>query len=161
MNYCPNCATALPHPPPVTCPSCRAEHYRNAKPCAGALVTNDSRLLLVQRAHEPWLGRWDIPGGFCEEREHPAEAAVREVREETGLTVTVTDLLGMWVDEWKASVTLNIYFLAEVVGGEERPQPGEVERLGWFAPDQLPPPDGMALADHVVDVLDAWRRRQG
>jgi len=84
--HCPACGAALPGPPPVTCPACGAEHWRNAKPCAGALVTDgDGRLLLLRRAIEPWLGWWDIPGGFCDAEEHPMECAAREAREETGL----------------------------------------------------------------------------
>ncbi|MGH9036149.1 MAG: NUDIX domain-containing protein, partial [Acidimicrobiia bacterium] len=70
MIFCSTCGSRLPAPLPATCPSCGAEHYRNAKPCAGALVMRDGKLLLMRRAHEPWLGRWDIPGGFCEVDEH-------------------------------------------------------------------------------------------
>ena len=69
--HCSGCGAVLPHDPPVTCPACGAGHWRNAKPCAGALVVRDGRLLLVRRSMEPWLGWWDIPGGFCEEDEHP------------------------------------------------------------------------------------------
>ncbi len=77
-RFCSQCAAPLPGPPPVTCPACDTSHWQDAKPCAGALVTRDGRLLLVRRSHEPWLGRWDIPGGFCGSREHPAMAAARE-----------------------------------------------------------------------------------
>jgi 8-oxo-dGTP diphosphatase len=60
----------------------------------------DGQLLLLRRANEPWLGRWDIPGGFCEPDEHPVETAVREAREECGFEVEVTGLLGMWLDRY-------------------------------------------------------------
>jgi len=115
-RYCSNCAAPLPGPPPVTCPACDTSHWLDAKPCAGALVTREGRLMLVRRAHEPWKGSWDVPGGFCGAREHPADAAMREVREETGLPVRVTGLLGMWIDTYAPDgpnadkVTLNIYF---------------------------------------------------
>src|SRR4051794_4274090 len=95
--FCSHCAAELPSPPPVTCERCGASHYANPKPCGGALVTRDGRLLLIRRATEPYRGSWDIPGGFCEPREHPAAAAEREVREETGLEVRVADLVGMWI----------------------------------------------------------------
>jgi 8-oxo-dGTP diphosphatase len=72
---------------PQTCAACGAVHLRNAKPCAGALVGRDGQVLLGRRAVEPGLGSWDIPGGFLNPWEHPSEAAVREVREETGLQV--------------------------------------------------------------------------
>jgi ADP-ribose pyrophosphatase YjhB (NUDIX family) len=65
--------------------------------CAGAVVRDGSgRFLLVRRARPPALGRWSLPGGRIEPGETPAEAAVREVREETGLEVTVGDRA--WID---------------------------------------------------------------
>jgi 8-oxo-dGTP diphosphatase len=135
-------------------------HYRNAKPCAGALVTRDGRLLLVKRSIEPYLGHWDIPGGFLEADEHPSAGAIREVREETGLEVRLTGLLGLYMGRYGDGGfhCLNIYFLAEVVGGEERPADdtaalSEAADLAWFAPDELP--EAIAF-DHAHQVLKDW-----
>jgi ADP-ribose pyrophosphatase YjhB (NUDIX family) len=59
-------------------------------PCAGAVVFDaQRRLLLIRRGRPPAAGSWSIPGGRCEAGETPAQACAREVREETGLTVTV------------------------------------------------------------------------
>jgi 8-oxo-dGTP diphosphatase len=117
----------------------------------------DGLLLLVRRAHDPYSGCWDIPGGFCEPREHPAAAAAREVLEETGLEVRTGELVGMWIDDYgeTGEVTLNVYFHARVVGGEPSPDPGEVSELGWFAAGELP--DDIAFPDHERLVLEAWR----
>lgn len=52
------------------------------------------RLLLIRRGTEPGRGRWSLPGGRCEPGETAAEAAVREVREETGLVVRAGALVG-------------------------------------------------------------------
>jgi len=138
------------------CTACGRVHYRNAKPCAGALIARDGRLLLVKRAIQPFLGYWDIPGGFLEEDEHPEAGAVREALEETGLEVQVTDLLGFYVDRYgdEGGYCLNIYFLAEVTGGQEHPADDAAE-LAWFAPDELP--DQIAF-DHAREVLDDWVR---
>lgn len=159
--FCPNCAAELPHDPPVACPQCGTSHYANPKPCGGALATDeDGRVLLVRRAHEPYLGHWDIPGGFCEEREHPADAAVRELREETGLEAETTGLVGIWIDDYGDTgvVTLNLYFTARITGGSERPDPAEVSELGWFAPGDLPA--DLAFPEHERLVLDAWAARR-
>jgi ADP-ribose pyrophosphatase YjhB (NUDIX family) len=155
--FCSSCGAGLPGPAPITCPRCGVTHYANAKPCGGALVVDDvGRLLLVRRAHDPYLGAWDIPGGFCDLREHPADAARREVLEETGLEVAIGDLVGMWMDDYgdTGQVTLNVYFHARVVGGSERTDPEEVAELGWFEADRLPAE--IAFPDHEGQVLTAW-----
>jgi len=165
-RFCSNCAAPLPSPPPVTCAACDTSHWLDAKPCAGALVTRRGKLMLVRRAFAPWRGAWDIPGGFCGPREHPAHAAEREVREETGLVVRVGDILGMWIDTYAPEgpeadkVTLNIYFHAVVEGpAEERTDPNEVAEIGWFAPDELP--EDVAFPGHIPEVLRAWRESAG
>jgi 8-oxo-dGTP diphosphatase len=157
--FCSDCAARLPHEPPVTCPSCGTTHYANSKPCGGALIEDgQGRLLLIRRAHEPFAGCWDIPGGFCELHEHPREAAVREAREETGLQVEAGDLVGIWLDDYGDTgiVTLNLYYRCRPVGGTEWPQRGEVEEMEWFAPDALPL-DALAFPGHERAVLEAWR----
>jgi|RhiMetdeSRZDD1v2_1073273.scaffolds.fasta_scaffold64583_3 8-oxo-dGTP diphosphatase len=64
-------------------------------PCAGALVRDDAgRLLLVLRAHPPAAGTWSLPGGRIEPGESAEAACVREVAEETGLTVAVVRHVG-------------------------------------------------------------------
>jgi ADP-ribose pyrophosphatase YjhB (NUDIX family) len=164
-RYCSECAAPLPAPPPVTCPSCDASHWLDAKPRAGALVGRAGKLLLVRRAHEPWRGAWDVPGGFCGPREHPSAAAAREVREETALEVELGGILGMWIDSYAPEgagadkVTLNIYFTATApAAGEARCDPTEVAEIGWFAADALPEP--LAFAGHLPAVLRAWRASQ-
>jgi len=152
--------------PPVTCPACGTVHWANAKPCAGAVVTEAGRVLLVRRALEPWSGRWDIPGGFCDAGEHPIDAAIREIGEETGLKADVTGFIGIWMDTYgvpgpgQAEVsTLNIYYHARLAGpNEPRPDPAEVAEVAWFGPEQLPSPEQIAFPCQQVPVLEAWRQ---
>jgi ADP-ribose pyrophosphatase YjhB (NUDIX family) len=87
-----------------------------------------------------------MPGGFCELGEHPAETAVREVREETGLEVAITGYLGTWVDAYAddpgepdAGVINVSYFSAELVtDASGRIDPAEVSEIAWFGWDELP-----------------------
>jgi ADP-ribose pyrophosphatase YjhB (NUDIX family) len=166
MRFCPACGVRLPHDAPVRCPGCARRHWQNPKPCAGAVVEDAGRILLVRRAHSPWRGCWDVPGGFCAVAEHPTQTAEREVREETGLAIRVTDLLGIWLDEYDETegatgdtpeATLNVYYRAHLIGGRGvRLQVAEVSELGWFLPAELPPE--IAFPRHIPALLDAWRR---
>lgn len=88
--------------------------------CAGAVVRDAAgRLLLVRRAHEPAQGMWSLPGGRIEPGETPAQAAAREVAEETGLAVEVGALL-QTADILGGGYRVHD-FAATVVGGELRP----------------------------------------
>ncbi|MBI5879439.1 MAG: NUDIX domain-containing protein [Chloroflexi bacterium] len=163
INFCVHCgAPVAPRPEggqivfACTRPSCGRVTYRNAKPCAGVLLEDAGRLLLVQRATEPFRGDWDIPGGFLHEWEHPAAGALREALEETGLHVELTALLGIFIDSYGAAGynTLNIYYRARVAGGTLRPA-DDAARAEWFAADGLPA--NIAFPDHEQYVLALWR----
>jgi 8-oxo-dGTP diphosphatase len=162
--FCSACGAKLQGRPPIVCPACGAQHWVNAKPCAGVLITDgDGRLLLLRRANEPWLDRWDIPGGFCEPEEHPIETAVREAREECGLEVEVTGFLGLWLDRYPnpadnspPAITLNAYYHARAGAEVAAPDAAETAELRWFESDALP--GEIAFPHHAEAVLAAWRQ---
>ena len=142
LGYCPACGEGLVERfvddrPRRVCPVCARVHWRNAKPCAGALIVRNGKVLLVRRTIEPFLGYWDSPGGFCEVDEHPVEAAIRETWEETGLQIELTGLLGLWLDEYAGNMTLNVYYLARPLTRRLRPG-SDADAAAWFAPDALP-----------------------
>lgn len=62
----------------------------------GAIVVHDDELLMVKRGNDPGKGLWSLPGGRVEPGEYLADALRREVAEETGLDVTVGDLVGIF-----------------------------------------------------------------
>lgn len=74
------------------CPSCEQLHFRNAVPAVSVAVHDTDRVLLIERAVPPDAGRWALPGGHPEYDEKPRPAAVRELAEETGVTVDPTAL---------------------------------------------------------------------
>jgi ADP-ribose pyrophosphatase YjhB (NUDIX family) len=163
VRFCSACGARLPSPPPVTCGTCGTSHWLNPKPCANAIVVRDDKVLLARRAYAPWKDAWGSPGGFCEVGEHPIETVEREVLEETGLRVSVTGYIGVWVDiyadepgELDAAVINVAYYTAVAFGGDEAAfDRREVSKLGWFGWDELPP--DLAPPGSLEAVLAAVR----
>jgi 8-oxo-dGTP diphosphatase len=160
-SFCPRCASTLEvGPGRVECGRCGFVAYANPAAAACALVVDEEgRLLLARRAAEVEHGKWDLPGGFVEEGEHPLAAVVRELREETGLEIEPTRFFGIWMDWYEsgpgARSTLGIYWLARPIGGELEAA-DDVSELRWFAREDLPPAREVAFRS-VPEVLAAWR----
>ena len=100
-----------------------------------SIIQNGKILLTKREDFEVWC----LPGGAVDEGESVAQAAIREAREETGLEVSLTRLIGIYSRaSWPAAVSHIVSFLAEPVGGEIDPDPHEVIEIGYFGPDELP-----------------------
>ena len=161
-RFCARCGSDVTHEEGrVRCPACGFVDYANSEPTACALCVDErGRVLLARRANEPFQGRWDLPGGFLEEGEHPLDALRRELREETSLEVEPSDFVGIWMDHYphgsQTTSTLNLYWAARVVAGSPEPA-DDVSELAWFSPDELPGEGELAF--HIADVLRAWRNQ--
>lgn len=156
-RHCVACGTPLPAERPHRCPDCGTVDWRNAKPCAAAVVVHDGAVLLARRAHAPWRGLGCAPSGFCDGPEHPVAAAEREALEEVGLAVRVVGYLGTWVDPYAddpddgAEHVSVQYYAAEPTGATDPTvDPAEVTEARWFPLDALPaglaPPGTLAAA---------------
>ncbi len=160
MQYCPKCGTPFatggfeqtPHP---TCAACGFVFWRNPAVAAGCIVEREGALLLARRGIEPYAGSWYVPSGFVDYDEDPADAAVRELREETGLIVRVTGLYDhrVWRDDPRKSGIM-FFYRAAIVAGDAAPD-DDVSALGWFLPDALPEP--IIFAAHRA-VITRWGR---
>ncbi len=162
-SYCTNCGArlatmTLEGRERDVCPACGAIAYRNPLPVAAAVMLNRERqALLVKRANEPQAGMWCLPGGFAELGETIDQAAIRELREETGLEARISRLLTA-----RSQPTafygdlLFICFEVEQTGGRECPG-DDAESLGWFALSDHPP---LAFAAHTeaLAVCEALHR---
>jgi 8-oxo-dGTP diphosphatase len=126
--------------PREVCTICSTVFYQNPLPAAGALVLDDDRrVLLVKRRDPPNQGMWCLPIGFAELGETIAEAALRELREETGITGHVARLID--ADSWKSNYygdLLVVTFEVTKASGNETPG-DDAEEVGYFAIDRLPP----------------------
>jgi ADP-ribose pyrophosphatase YjhB (NUDIX family) len=103
---------------------------------AHVAVIQNGQILLTKRAY---VEAWALPGGQVDVGESVAEAAVREAREETGLEVRLTRLVGIYfIPQWQNGDNHSALFAASPVGGVLRPQEGEVIEARYFAPTALP-----------------------
>ena len=139
-RYCTSCATPLEAREsngalrPV-CPSCGRVVYYDPKVVAVTIVSRDGKVLLVRRAGQPEYGLWSVPGGYVDRGEVVEAAAVREVREETGLEVEIDRLVGLYSEAGKPVIVAA--FSGVEKGGLLAPGPEALE-VGFFAPDGLP-----------------------
>lgn len=165
FRFCPQCSEPLlavadgnQHRMGCSRSECGFIHYRNPVPAAGALIVADRRVLLVQRAIEPRIGHWCLPAGFMEWSEHPAATAIREVREETGLTIRLTSLFAVYAgsDDPRTRAILILY-LAEAIGGTLQAA-DDALAVDWFPLAQLP--ESLAFASHR-QAIDEYLDRYG
>lgn len=121
----------------------------------GAVVIEDGRVLLVKRGHPPLAGEWSIPGGVMELGETLREAAIREAREETCLTVEPADLLGVYDRVLRDDEGRTLYhfvlidFLCRRVSGEARAA-DDADEVRWFAPAEV---ETLALPGDTAQVI--------
>lgn len=130
---------------------------------AYALITDDQGRLLLPHWSEARHSGWTMPGGGMDPGEDPADAAVREVFEETGYDVELGGLLG--VDSFvipgadrvfpsdRPVHALRIVYRAHVVGGELRvEEDGTTDGVAWHTPEEVDALDRVSL----VDISRRW-----
>jgi 8-oxo-dGTP diphosphatase len=121
----------------------------------GAIIIEDQRVVLVKRGHAPLQGKWSIPGGVLEVGETLRKAVVREVREETALTIEPGELLGVFervIPDEQGKMRYHyvlIDFLCRRATGELKAGDDAAE-AAWFRKDQL---SGLELARETEEVI--------
>jgi ADP-ribose pyrophosphatase YjhB (NUDIX family) len=127
---------------------------RQMQLCAGGIVLDAARrLALVQRANPPSAGTWSVPGGRCGPDESPEQACVREVAEETGLSVEVERHAGQVSREGPGGVTYLIDdYVCRVVGGVLTAGDDAAD-VRWVTRKDLA---DLELAPGLYDALAGW-----
>jgi ADP-ribose pyrophosphatase YjhB (NUDIX family) len=140
--YCPMCASQLVYrwvanKTRQVCPRCAYTNYMNPLPAVMTLVEKDRHMLLVKRGVMPAKGQWTFPGGFLEAGETPEEAALRELREETGIPGKIRGIINAYTEHSKLyGPIINVAYAVQPLGGV--PQPGDdAEDVQWVPKDQL------------------------
>jgi 8-oxo-dGTP diphosphatase len=121
------------------------------------IIEVDGGIVLVRRRNPP-LG-WALPGGFVDRGESVAQAARREAKEETGLDVELTELLGVYSDpkrDPRGLFTLSTVFIARASG---TPKGGDDAAEARVVSPDAPPGD--VVFDHPTIIADYQRLRAG
>ena len=123
---------------------------------ANVAVIHNNRVLLTKRND---FGVWCLPGGHVDSGETIAQAAVREVFEETGLKIRLDRLVGIYsIPDAKAWVNLMISFAGTAVGGVLQAQEDEVLEMAYFCVDEIPE---NLLWGHRQRIIDAFNGVNG
>lgn len=103
MKFCSACGSAVELRTPIDdnrarhiCTACGMIHYQNPRMVIGSIPVWEDKVLLCRRAIEPQYGKWTLPGGFMENGESTAQAAIRETLEEACARITIIDLYSMY-----------------------------------------------------------------
>ena len=129
----------------------------------GAVIVEDGRVLLVRRGTEPMLGKWTLPGGMLELGESLTEGVVREVKEETGLTVEPVELVELLDRIYREGERVRYHYviadyLCRVVFGELKAA-SDADAVRWVERAEWNSHSVLCLDPVTVRVIEAgWQR---
>ena len=125
-------------------------------------LDRDGRILLCRlSADEVEAGAWTLPGGGVEFGEHPDDAVLRELAEESGLTGRIDDVLGIFSKVYTRSRAadgadlhfLGVLYRTSVTGGALRDEVGgSTDTCAWFRPDELRGLRIVGVARHAIEL---------
>ena len=122
-----------------------------------AIITDAAgRVLVMERGTEPFSGTWVFPGGYVDPGETVEQDCIREVREELGLDVRLTGLIGIYSEPGRdpRGSVVSIAYRAEVIGGTLTVT-AEARAHRWLEPDEEVPmgfDHARILADHRAQI---------
>jgi len=119
---------------------------------------SEDRLLLIQRKNKPFVGQYALPGGFVQEGETTEDAALRELKEETGIDAKIVELVGVYSNPGRdpRGHVVSIAYLIRLPAGAV-PEAGTDASSVKFVADWK---DLEFAFDHAVIVADAVRRKK-
>jgi mutator protein MutT len=110
---------------------------------ANACILNEKNEILIQRRKQE--NAWGLPGGAMELGESVEEALRREIKEETGLEITIEKLLGVYTKYFHTypngdkTQSIVMTFICRPAGGELQPDNAETLELAYIVPESMPP----------------------
>ena len=163
MSYCAQCGHALAERLVAermrpACPACGTVVFADPKLAVAALIERDGQMLMGRRSRSSASpGKWSFPAGYVDRGERVEDALVREVREETGLTVVPECLLGLYSEA--GNIVVLAVYVAKAIGGAMAPADDLTELA--LVPFDAPPEPAFPHDPQIIADWLAWRQRRG
>jgi 8-oxo-dGTP diphosphatase len=127
-------------------------------PCVGGVIRDAAgRLVLIKRRNEPGAGLWSLPGGRIEAGETDEQALVREIREETGLSVTAGAMLGAVQRPGRDGAVIDIRDYLAVVTGGSLQAGDDAADARWVTQDEMRRMETAGqLTGGLTEALTSW-----
>jgi len=145
FKHCPKCAGDLKQKNKacLACVKCGFEFYLNPKTANATIIENEKKeICLIRRAHEPFKGTWDLPGGFVDPDETLEESARREIKEEIGIEISdikyFASFTGKYPYQNMVYDVLCLVFTAKISGQHEFSSDDEVAEIKFFPLNKIP-----------------------
>ncbi|MGH4139966.1 NAD(+) diphosphatase [Clostridium sp.] len=151
-KYCGRCGTFavnLSEERAKKCPKCGLVNYPRISPAIIVAVVREGKLLLAHNTQSA-VDLYSVVAGFVEVGETFEDCVVREVREETGITVKNIKYFGN--QPWPFPNSLMIGFTAEYASGEIQVDGKEIEHADWYSSTKMPvTPDSISIAKKLIN----------
>lgn len=131
------------------CPKCGLVNYPRISPAIIVAIVREGKLLLAHNTQSA-VDLYSVVAGFVEVGETFEDCVVREVREETGITVKNIKYFGN--QPWPFPNSLMIGFTAEYASGEIQVDGKEISHADWYSPSEMPiTPDSISIAKKLIN----------
>lgn len=167
FKHCPSCAAARSQEGDAVrfvCHACGFVYYYNVAVSSAVLILDgEGHALFIRRARDPGKEKLALPGGFIDRGETAEQAALREVREEAGVTLDSVEFLASFPNLYAYRgveyPVVDLFFTAQV-RSRQATALEDVTEIVWAAPDSLAEAD-LAFPSHARALREHRSRRAG